>query len=365
MAVDNMKENLLRPPLSRDEVRKAIERRRPSRVPMMIHQWTYPKMFGEREAEVRGVLARYPNDMYTILAGMPDKWDNRKDKSEPKYSWLNIPPPPKGGSVAHDADVGIKDWAQLDGILAAWPDPNSPRLFDGALARKQAECAGRYSVAHWGYCLYERFWDLRGMENALCDFYENPNQVHRLLDAITSFYVTLIERAGRELNTDGIYVTDDIGMQTGPMFMLETFREFLKPRYARLIKAAHDNGMHFWMHTCGDVRLFLDDLVEIGLDVIHPIQKYTMPEKEIARKYGDRLCVWAGMDVQYTLPRGTPEEVRREVQFMIDTYDRPDGGCMVTVGNGVTPDVPLANLEAFLAETYEYGLAHRRGGGVG
>jgi len=65
------------------------------------------------------------------------------------------------------------------------------------------------------------------------------------------------------------------------------------------------------------------------------------------------------MDVQQILPWGTPEEVRQEVRFMIDTYDRADGGCMITAGNGITPDNPVENLRAFFDETYTYGLAHR------
>jgi uroporphyrinogen decarboxylase len=66
------------------------------------------------------------------------------------------------------------------------------------------------------------------------------------------------------------------------------------------------------------------------------------------------------MDLQHILPRGSVDDVRREVRFLIDTYDRPDGGCMITAGNGITADVPLENLEAFYDEAYQYGVAHRR-----
>lgn len=346
--------------LPREEVAKAIECRNPARVPMMIHQWTYPAAYGEREREVREILSRYPNDMFTIIPRMPAKWDERSTEQPTKYSWLNMPPPAKGDVVAHDANIGIRDWDQLDDILAQWPDVNVPWMYTGAADNKRANAAGRYTALHFWYCLYERLWDLRGMENILCDFYENPDKIHRLMDALTDFYCGVIQRGAKEVGADAIYTTDDIGMQTGPMFSPDIFREFFKPRYAKLAKTAHACGLHFWLHTCGDVRLFLDDLIEVGVDVIHPIQKYTMPEKEIASTYGGRICFWAGMDVQHTLPRGTPEDVRREVRFLIDTYDRPDGGCMITCGNGVTPDIPPGNLEAFLDETYRYGTEHRR-----
>lgn len=350
----------MRPALPSEEVRKAIEHRSPSRVPMMIHQWNGAGAYGERSGEVEAIQAEYPSDYFGICPRMPANWDE-PDNPIPGYSWMNGPsPPPSGEVVGHDANVAIKDWPQLDGMLDEWPDPNIAELYAGCREDIEANANGRYTGGHWAFCLYERLWSLRGMENILCDFYLNPEPVHRLMDALTDFYCAIIHRAGRELNLDCIYTTDDIGMQTGPMFSPEIFKEFFKPRYAKMINAAHEHGMHFWLHTCGDVRLFLDDLIEIGLDLIHPIQKYTMDEREVAEKFGGRICFWTGMDVQQILPWGTPDDVRREVRFMIDTYDRPEGGCMVTAGNGITPDVPIENLRAFYDETYNYGIEHRQ-----
>jgi uroporphyrinogen-III decarboxylase len=277
---------------------------------------------------------------------------------------MNLPPPPPPAIArGHDANVGIEDWAQLDAILDAWPDPNLPQIFDGLRERAARASSGRYVLMTWWFCLYERLWSLRGMENVLCDFYENPRPLHRLMDAMTDFYCAILRRAAKELSPQGAFTSDDIGMQTGPMFSPEIFREFFKPRYAKIFRTAHECGMHFWLHTCGNVLPFLDELIEIGLDVIHPIQKYTMDEREVARRFGGRICFWAGMDVQRILPRGTPDEVRREVRFMIDTYDRPDGGCMMTAGNGITPDVPLENLRAFYDEAYTCGLSYRNRAG--
>jgi uroporphyrinogen decarboxylase len=98
----------------------------------------------------------------------------------------------------------------------------------------------------------------------------------------------------------------------------------------------------------------------MGLDVLHPVQKYAMDMAAVARRYAGKLSFWAGMDMQRILPFGTPEEVRREVRFLIDSFDHPAGGCMITSGNGITPDVPLDNLLAFYDESYEYGREHRR-----
>jgi len=350
----------MRASLPREEVIKAIEHRKPCRVPMMIHQWNGADAFGDRTQQVRDIQAQYPQDAFFIVPRMPNYWDDLANADHiAGYSWMNVPPPAAGKTHGHDSNVAIRDWSQLQGMLDAWPDPSLPQIWKGQKEYKGAQAAGRYTGAHWWFCFYERLWSLRGMENILCDFYENPKHVHQLMDAMCDFYCAIIHGAAREVGVDCIYTSDDIGMQTGPMFSPAIFKEFFKPRYKRLIDAAHQHGMHFWLHTCGDVRAFLDDFIEIGLDVIHPIQKYTMDEREVAARFGGKLCFWTGMDVQQILPRGTPDDVRREVRFMIDTYDRREGGCMVTAGNGITADVPVENLFAFYDETYNYGLAHR------
>lgn len=164
-----------------------------------------------------------------------------------------------------------------------------------------------------------------------------------------------IERSHWEAGADAVFTSDDIGMQTGPFFSEDIFVEFFKPYYKQLIDKAHSLGMHFWLHTCGNIEAFLPHFIEIGLDVIHPIQKYTMEEQQIAGKFGDKICIWAGFDVQRTIPFGTPEDVRKEVRFMIDTYARRDGRLILTCGNALTPDCPIESFEALLDESYHYG----------
>jgi len=193
------------------------------------------------------------------------------------------------------------------------------------------------------------------MENALCDFFENGDKVHRFFRALTDFYKTVVSRGKNELGLDAIWTSDDIGMQTGPFFSQDIFREFFKPYYKELIDHTHSLGMHFWLHACGNIKPFIPELIEIGLDVLHPIQKYTMDEGEIASKFGKDICIWAGMDVQRTIPYGTPEDVRKEVRFLYDTYFRKEGRLMLTAGNGMTVDTPLENLKAFLDEALTYG----------
>lgn len=336
-------------PLSRDQVKSVIEGKgHAERIPMMVHFWSHPEVFGGRQEEAMQLLKRYPYDMQAMWFRIPDVYTAPQE--DPEYRWVNGDAPVESTQQGLDARVAIRDWKQLDDILDCFPNPQ----FSGLCAQNQSE-DGRYRLGCWWFWLFERHWSLRGMTNALMDYYTDPDQVHRLFRALTDFYLVMLERGKEEFKLDGIFTSDDIGTQTGPFFSLEIFRKFFKPYYKELIDRAHSLGMHFWLHTCGNIEAFLPDLIEIGLDVIHPIQKYTMKEKTIAEKYGKDICLWTGFDVQRIIPWGTPEEVRQEVRFMMDTYYRPEGRFMLTAGNGITSDCTVGSLEALLDESWRYG----------
>ena len=334
--------------LTREEMTRLIEGKGAARrIPLLYHPWVDPGKFGADAPRYQALLDDYPFDAEILPLRIPDVFDAPAD--DPRYRWMHIDNPFPPGT-ALDAISSIRDWSELDGILAEFPSPQYPGLIPAAPPKKE-----RYRVALWWYWLFERFWSLRGMENALCDFYEAPDQVHRLFRALTDFYKQLADRAHEELHADALWTSDDIGTQTGPFFSLDIFREFFKPYYKELIDHVHGLGMHMWLHTCGNILPFIPELIEIGLDVLHPIQKYTMDEREVAEAYGGDICIWAGFDVQRIIPYGTPDEVRAEVRHLLDTYYRPAGRLMMTAGNGMTPDTPYASLEALLDETLRYG----------
>jgi len=336
--------------LTAEQLKSVIEGRSiAERVPMTYHFWTSPATYGKDEEKARILLDTYPNDISSIGIRMPDIFTAPED--DPEYRWVNYDDPNEGGVVALDSKCAIHDWGLLDGILDDFPDPE----YKGMFPYKPAD-DGKYRLGTIWYCLFERLWSLRGMQNALTDFYTDPASVHRLFRALTDFYMRVMERGKEEMGLDGIFTSDDIGTQTGPFFSPAIFNEFFKPYYKELIDKAHSLGMHFWLHTCGNIEKFLPDFIEIGLDVIHPIQKYTMDEKAIAEKYGKDICIWAGFDVQRIIPYGTPDEVRKEVRFMIDTYLRPEGMLILTAGNAIREDCRVESLEALIDESYSYGI---------
>jgi hypothetical protein len=340
---------LLDKPLSREEIKKVITGKGAARrIPLAVHEWINPDIFGERTPQYREILDQYPCDIVKIHLKIPQVFDAPAD--DPSYRWLNFDNPFPPGT-ALDANSALDDWAKLDGVIADFPDPNYPQL----IIKNPPADTGRYRVGLWWYWLFERLWSIRGMENALCDFYENSEAVHRLFRALTDFYKVVITRGRNELGLDAIWTSDDIGMQRSPFFAIEVFREFFKPYYKELIEHTHLLGMHFWLHACGNIQPFIPELIEIGLDVLHPIQKYTMDEKEIAAQFGNDICIWAGMDVQRIIPYGSPEDVRREVRFMFDTYHRKSGRLILAAGNNMTADTPLESLHALLDEALSYG----------
>lgn len=338
-------------PLTREELASVIEGRGAAeRVPVLLHFWVDVDDFGERAGEVREILSRYPEDAQYISANLPGVWDAPGD--DPSYRWVRADKPEGADAAGIDARVAIADWADMDAVLAEFPDASYPRLFG-----ETPESDGRYRLARWWYCLFERHWQLRGMTNALMDYYTNPDEVHRLFRAVTDFYKVVMERAKAETGADGVFTSDDLGTQAAPFFSPRIFADFYAPYYRELIDKAHSLGMHFWLHACGNIEPFLPEFIGLGLDVIHPIQKHTMDEAEIAHKYGADICVWAGFDVQQTIPWGTPEDVRRELRYLVDTYARPEGRFMLTAGNAVKGDCPTASLEALFDEAFTYGAA--------
>ena len=122
----------------------------------------------------------------------------------------------------------------------------------------------------------------------------------------------------------------------------------------KIFELCHSNGLHTFMHTCGNVTEIVPDLIEIGLDVLHPIQPYAMDAEYIVREYGKDLAFFGGIDVQYLLPMGTPEQIDMEVRRIIRLFDRPDGGFIAACANTIMPETPFENISALFKALKKY-----------
>jgi uroporphyrinogen decarboxylase len=336
-------------PLPREEVIKAVERKNPVRVPLVRTKWWgegLEEQYGSRLDE----FDHYPEDVEQLWADHPIVF------ADMGLSWEL---PPDGG--AHDVRPIIDDWAKLDEFIEKLPDPEKDSRFDKlVLEAEAARAKDRYITFGWWNLFFERPWQIRGMSTLLMDYYIYPEEIHKLHDALCNVYEGYLKRAIRDFQPDGFWTSDDLGHQTQPFMRPTTFHEFLFPYYERIGNVLKPHNIHWWLHSCGNNTPLMDDLIEAGVTVFHPVQKGTMDELAVARDYGDRITFLAGIDVQHILQESTPDEVQDEVRLLIDTFDRPDGGMCIAAGNGIVAGTPFENIEAFLDEAIEYGAKHRQ-----
>jgi len=271
------------------------------------------------------------------------------------------------GSVKYDS-WGIGWDLESEGFLIrhyplmeddAWvhyrfPDPSAPGLMDKAIDVVRRYGDEYFIISDQGFLLWERAWCLRGFEQTLIDFIEDPARVEDLLDRITEYQIAVAQRFIKA-RVDGGYTGDDYGTQRGLLFSPDTWRHFIKPRLARIWKVYKDAGLPVFHHSCGDVRPIIPDMIEIGLDVLMPIQPQAMPLEELKEEYGDRLAFLGGICTQKVLPFSSPEEIRREVSRVIDFMGR-GGGYIIGPSHDITSDVPVENVLALLETLDE----HRR-----
>ena len=232
----------------------------------------------------------------------------------------------------------------------AWPDVDADYRFE-PLAAKVADYQARgYAVTGELYqTIFEMAWLMRGMENLLMDFHTEPAIAHAICEKLTELRIKQAARYA-ELGVDILRLGDDVGTQTGPMIGLETYRTFLKERSRRIIAAAKRvrPELLVFMHCDGQVAEFIPDYLEIGVDILNPLQPECNDLAAIGRQYGDRLSFWGGIGTQSTMPFGTPEDVLRKVRE-VQAALGARGGLLLAPTHILEPEVPWANVEAFVA----------------
>lgn len=246
-----------------------------------------------------------------------------------------------------DKDIGFPEGCVLpEPTLQGYtfPNPLDPRFFSDIPA-KLARYGDRFRVFQIGFSLYERAWTLRGMQNLLLDFYDHPQFVRELLNAIADYNIAQIGQA-LTYDIDAVYFGDDWGQQRGLQMGPKLWREFIKPVLARMYAVVRRAGKYVFIHSCGDVDELFDDLIEIGLNCFNPFQPEVMDTLALLARYRGRLTFHGGLSVQRTLPRGTVAEVRRETEKLIKA-GRP-GSYILAPSHDVTKDVPLENMLAFI-----------------
>lgn len=242
-----------------------------------------------------------------------------------------------------------------------WPDPSDPSRCRGLKERAIALRESPYAVCgapnHFGR-IFEQAWQLRGLEQFLVDLYEAPEFATALMSRILEIQKVRWDDYLREAGgyVDVVRIGDDMATQSGPIMAPDMYRRLVKPfhgEYIKFIKERTDAKVFF--HCCGAVTDLVDDFLEIGVDILNPVQVTAagMEPEILKERFGSRITFWGGVDSQNTLPRGTPERVRREVRDRIEVLGRNGGYVMCPVHN-IQADVPADNIIALYDEARRY-----------
>jgi uroporphyrinogen decarboxylase len=241
-----------------------------------------------------------------------------------------------------------------------WPDVTAPYRREKARSRIKQVHERDLAVLAWppmkGGTFFETAWGLRGFEQMMLDMVMDEKFAACLLDKITEFSVSNA-RYFAGAGADIILTGDDFGMQERMIISPDMWREWFKPRFARLIagaKAVNPDVLIFY-HSDGMIEPIIPDLIEIGVDILNPVQPECMDPVSLKEQYGDCLAFWGTIGTQTTMPFGTPENVREIVKERIETVGR-DGGLLLAPTHKLEPDVPWENVLAFFDAVEKYGL---------
>jgi uroporphyrinogen decarboxylase len=277
-----------------------------------------------------------------------DEWGVRWAKPETSYYWDMIEHPLRSASA--------EDLERYE-----WPEPNEFGPLEGIedQARVLFEETDKAIVAEPFGAIFEQSMYMRSFAGFLADLHVNPDFATRLMQKVTQ---TLLPHIEEFVSRVGDYVQivdigDDLGMQDRPLISPQIYRKLVKPFHKRVvdtIKAKTDARVFF--HTDGSVFQLIPDLIDVGIDILSPVQPLArdMESDRLKKMFGEQLAFHGGIDIQRVLPNGTPEEVGQEVKTRISAFGA-GGGYIAAPAHNIQPDVPPENMVALCKAVRRYG----------
>lgn len=308
------------------------------------------------------LLALLPVDTRGIFARPPAEGGGRVlDSHTLVDEWGVTYRRPEGGrqydAIAHPlADATVSD---LDHY--PWPDSSDSSRYSG-LADEALDLRDGTNFAICGSTndtvVFDRCWLLRGMERFLTDLLLDPEFARALLEKVFEVQRRRQESFLREVGPylDVIVIADDMGTQRRPLIRPALYRDMVKPFHQRYVESIRGHtGAKIHMHTCGAISDLVEDYIEIGVDVLNPMQVAAegMAPGDLKRRFGGRMAFWGGIDTQWLLPHGAPDQVRRAVRDTLDAM-HGNGGYVLGAVHNVQDDVPPENVWAMLDEATNY-----------
>jgi len=348
----------------RDRVLMALNHQAPDRCPMQI---SFTPEFADRleaDLQLKGEAVHNPHgggNTYELERALGEDllltsvgWANSYYQAGESYTdewgitWKSVPyTTPFGiGHYTEIADHPLKDDRAIAGYKG--PDPNRAELYEDSQRVIEQFKDEYWIVGVTVTTIFECAWGLRGYERILSDFVLNPELADQILEIPYRFHLTAAKKLV-QMGVDMIWIGDDVGAQTRMLMSPAHWRKFLKPRMANFIAElkAINPQVKVAYHSDGTIYPIIPELLEIGLDILNPVQPACMDPVKLKNEYGDRLCFWGSIDEQYTLPFGTSNEVRAEVDRRLKTLGK-DGGLILGPTHHVQLDTPMENFWAMV-----------------
>ncbi len=233
--------------------------------------------------------------------------------------------------------------------IKEFPYYKNPDYYDFSGLRAQVEQihAQDKVAAAWVGRFFETSWALRGYENLLADMIAEPEIAEYFFQNELRWNLKFAAEAVKA-GVDALYFGDDVGSQKSMTFSADLWRKLIKEKWRTVWSEAKkiNPDVVIWYHSCGNVLDIIGDLIEVGLDILNPIQPECMDIYEIHKKYGDKLSFDGGLSTQKNFPFGTPQSVIHETEMLIDTFGK-NGGIIVAPAHDLEPEVPFENMKAF------------------
>jgi uroporphyrinogen decarboxylase len=346
---------------SRERVQLALTCRQPDHIPMALAFWeeSFPQIAPATPGDYFGLDVRFvqfkppagQNDFLGYLRGLPkDVHVGDLAQLQTYHEWDYHPERGPGGPLS-DA----RSAEELTRFV--FPDLAQPSRYEGLAEQARAYHGRGLAVAgsppHLGGELFESGYRLRGFQNFMADLNQHKALTHYLLDQLTALLIhnaLILTRAG----VDILLLDDDVAMPTGPIIGLRTWREFFKPRLADVIRLARqvNPDLLIFYHSDGDFTAIVPDLIEVGVNVINPIQPDCMDALTIKRQYGDRLALWGTVGSAGLWDHGAPADIRAEVKTRAETLG-PAGLLLCPAYD--LDYAPFENIVAFVEAVRKYG----------
>jgi uroporphyrinogen decarboxylase len=348
----------------RERVESALNHERPDRCPMQI---SFTPEFADRlraDMDLKGQKAHNPHgggntyelerslgeDMLLTSVGWANSYyqDTKPYVDEWGIGW-KIHPYETAFGQGHYTEIDTHPLEDASAISSYQPpDPNRPELYSDSRQMIQDFQSEYWIVGVVATTIFETAWALRGLEQTLIDMVADPDLTNDLFDIPFHYHLTVAKKLV-ELGVDMIWAGDDVGSQSQMLISPKMWRKYLKPRMADFISALKkiNPEVKVAYHTDGNVEPIIPELIEIGLDILNPVQPASMDPKTLKKEYGKKLCYWGTIDEQQTLPFGSSEDVKAEVLDRLSNVGF-DGGLILAPTHHVQLDTPLENFWALV-----------------